>query len=109
MSFILLLISVFGWFLAVVTFEAGFQLFKTHVMPGRKGLFCRLWWGFLALITIASGPIGLAINILPVFALAASHTELASVSDDIVTLISVLRNIPSALHHAFVRLRPFFK
>lgn len=108
---IFLILSAVGWLLCSVFFEAGFKALNDKSPDKKLSKYdlCRLWWGFLAIISFASGIGACLLNLPLLLAVALSHIELAAKDENLIPLKAVIMNIPGAIRNAAQRIKPYFK
>lgn len=102
------LLLIAGWLMAAVLFEAGYQALKGngHIQI-QKVQACRLWWFALGVVSCLSGTTACLFNLPLIVLIGASHIDLAGHKNDVIRLVEILKNIPSALRKTGRALRQF--
>jgi hypothetical protein len=112
MAPVFLVLGMAGWVLCIVGFEILWHAFKPQLTEFSKTTLCKAWWGGLLLISmLSSGLAGLLVNMLVALPLGVGHVDCVSraCTDNPVTVMQVVKNVPAALRSAWLRIRPFFK
>ena len=99
-----------GWLLAAIFFEVGYKaLTANNKIQLQKGKACQIWWIFMGIFSGIAGPVAFLVNVPLIFAIGASHVDLASRKHDIITVREILQNIPAALRGFAAKVKPFLK
>ena len=106
MTILFLILSVLGWLLCGVFFEAGYQALKPNARSGlQKHQWCWIYWTALGVLSFATaGPSGLIQGAM-VFCLAAGHISLCGVKEDVISPVEIIKNIPTGLRGVCERFR----
>lgn len=117
-AFLVPLIVGINWLAGVMLFERLHQKgFFARVLPEYdKPKCCKVWVIGETFLYLLCGPVAFMFALLMLWTIGVSHLFLStaknSVStnkDSVITVIEVIRNVPSAMKRAIVIIRPYIK
>jgi uncharacterized membrane protein len=106
MIVLFLILAAFGWLIVAMIFEAIYQFLKPNANSQlQKHQWCWLWWSLLGILSFTSGGVTALLQIAMIFCIAAGHISLASVKEEVISPVEIVKNIPQALRDVYERFR----
>jgi len=102
--------AIISWIFAIIFFEACYRMLKPHLPASvRKVILCKIWWIFLLATSIGLRPMTLLMNLPVALLLAVSHVDLAATTEEIITVLDVLKETPEAFRKIVAGFKQFIR